>query len=626
MCGIAGFVGEGAEKDLHAMIRTIQYRGPDDTGIFRRDNVGFAHARLSVLDLTQAGHQPMFNRDGSLALVFNGEIYNFKELRKELLELKPISFKSNSDTEVILYLHELFGEKCFSKLNGMFAIALYDFRRKKLILARDRLGKKPLYWAVFGSTLIFGSELKALLKHPLCRKSLRLESINKYLQFEYIPTPDTIFQNIYKLEQATFLTYQDGNIQKNKFWDISPDGGLANDQNILGTFEEKLESSVKRRLISDVPLGVFLSGGIDSATIAYYAQKNSHQKINTFSFGFEEKSFDESNYAQQVADALGTRHHHRLVTAADAVNTIKNIAQLIDEPMADSSIIPTFLLSRFCKEKITVALSGEGGDELMAGYPTFVADSLVPYYLAIPSFIRKYAFENLINRLPTSYNYFSLEFKLKKFVNGLSGDQKYRHFRWLGSFDRAQRQCLFNQNTWSQLQGSNEFEHIDNYEKGMGSTGPKNRILMLYQQTYLMDGVLVKVDRASMAQALEVRCPFLDYELVDFVNRLPYGIKQKGFRTKILLKKLMAGKLPPSVLHRKKQGFSIPLAFWLRDQLKGFCEEILSQRNVQKVGLFNYPYIDHLKRSHYCGKKNNAKEIWTLLVLHHWHQHYFNEC
>jgi len=273
MCGIAGFVGEGQEKDLHAMIGAIKYRGPDDTGIFKQNDVGFAHARLSVLDLTQAGHQPMLNQDGSLVLMLNGEIYNFQELRKELLGLKPIPFKSNSDTEVLLYLYEHYGEECFTKLNGMFALAIYDFHRKKLILARDRLGKKPLYWAVFDSTLIFGSELKALLKHPLCRKKLRLESINKYLQFEYIPTPDTVFQNIYKLEQATYLTHQDGCVQKNKFWEICPTSEFTHNQNVLDAFEKKLNLSVKRRLVSDVPLGVLLSGGIDSATIAYYAQK-----------------------------------------------------------------------------------------------------------------------------------------------------------------------------------------------------------------------------------------------------------------------------------------------------------------------------------------------------------------
>jgi len=397
------------------------------------------------------------------------------------------------------------------------------------------------------------------------------------------------------------------------------------DQNILDTFEEKLNLSVKRRLISDVPLGVFLSGGIDSATIAYYAQKNSSQRIKTSSIGFEEKSFDESRYAQEVSDALGTQHHHQTVTSSDALEVIKHINELTDEPMADASIIPTFLLSKFSKEKITVALSGEGGDELMAGYPTFLADDLASYYLAIPTVIRKHIIEKLINRLPVSFQYFSLEFKMKKFINGLQGDQRYRHSRWLGSFDRSQRQYLFNENTWSQLNGNNEFEYIDDYLNKLSSNNQKNNTLMLYQQTYLMDEVLVKVDRASMAQALEVRSPFLDFELVDFLNSLPYELKQKGFQTKILLKELMADKLPSSVINRKKQGFSIPLGYWLLDKMKGFCEDVLSESNIKKVGLFNYPYIDQLKQSHYLRKKNNAKEIWTLLVFHLWHNYYLNE-
>ncbi|MBI3274276.1 MAG: asparagine synthase (glutamine-hydrolyzing), partial [Candidatus Colwellbacteria bacterium] len=384
MCGIAGYVGEGNGESLKNMIAAIKYRGPDNTGVFVNGKVGLAHARLSIIDLSPQGNQPMSSGNNSVAIVFNGEIYNFKELREGLNASGKCTFISASDTEVILHLYEEYGEDCFRMLNGMFAIALYDFKEDKLILARDRLGKKPLYWSKFNSTIIFASELKAIAKHPSFKKRLNLQALNKYFLYDYVPTPWSIFENVYKLEPATILTWKEGKVSKRKFWALQGAEnkiGLGQAASELG---KEIERSTKARLISDVPLGVFLSGGIDSSTIAYYAQKNSVEKIKTFSMGFGEKSFDESRYARRVAEFLNTDHYNFMLREADCLKLIPEVLGDMDEPLADASLIPTLLLSRFTKEHVTVALGGDGGDELFAGYPTFPAHILANFYKRMP--------------------------------------------------------------------------------------------------------------------------------------------------------------------------------------------------------------------------------------------------
>lgn len=619
MCVIAGFVGRGNHNDLKKMIASIKHRGPDDESIFVNDNVGFAHARLSILDLTPAGRQPMFNKGKNIAIVFNGEIYNFQELKKPLID-KGYQFQSKTDTEVIINLYEELGEKCFEKLNGMFAFAIYDFRKNKLILARDRMGKKPLYWSIFDNTFIFGSELKALLAHHLFSKEIDLESVNKYFSYEYVLTPHTIFKNVHKLEPATYLVYQDGKIKKEKFWRPDFTTHYIDLNDALSGLDKKIEESVKIRLISDVPLGIFLSGGLDSSTISYYAQKNSKEKIKTFSIGFKEKSFDESIYARQISDFLGTEHYHHTFTPKDALNLIPKISEIIDEPLADDSIIPTFLLSNFTRQRVTVALGGDGGDELFAGYQTFQAQKLADIYKRIPLSIRKNMIEKIISRLPVSDKYFSIDFKLKKFIEGFYGEKKYTHQRWLGNFSKQEKSQLFNKETWHKLEAKNEFDDIDSYIEEINTLDFNNQMLYLYMRTYMMDRVLTKVDRASMFASLEVRAPFLDFNVVDFVNSLPYEYKIKGLTTKYILKKLMQDKLPKNIVFRSKQGFGLPIGFWLRNDLKDFCNEILSRDNINISGLFHFDYIEKLKQEHFSGKKDNRKKLWSLLIFQLWHE------
>lgn len=617
MCGIAGFIGEGSRDELDRMITAIKYRGPDDKGIFCEGGVGLAHARLSIIDLSPAGHQPMFNYDRSIGIIFNGEIYNFKELRDKLIE-KGYKFKSNSDTEVIIYLYRDSGEACFEKMNGMFAIAIYDFRKNKLILARDRMGKKPLYWGLFGKTLIFGSELKALREHGSFEKKLNLNALNKYLLYEYVPTPQSIFENVYKLEPATYLIYESGVVRKEKYW--SPDFkpiSLSLDE-AAGRLDQLLDESVARRMVADVPLGIFLSGGIDSSAVAYYAQKRSAKPIQTFSIGFADRSFDESEHAREVARLLGTGHHTLELSVSDALELIPRITDMLDEPLADASVIPTYLLSKFARRHVTVALGGDGGDELFAGYPTFQAGKLLSFYEHIPLSLRRSLIEPAIQALPVKNSYFSLEFKLKKFLSGLDGDREHLHQRWMGSFNKESRTKLYKPEIGGALIKHNEFEDIDKYALEASSFGYQNRMLYIYQRMYMMDCVLVKVDRASMLNSLEVRAPFLDYTVVDFVNRLPYDLKCHGMTTKYLLKQLMKNKLPARIINRRKQGFGVPLAGWLRKELKDFCNQMLSEEAINRAGLFNYDYIDELKREHFESRRDNRKELWTLITLQLW--------
>lgn len=618
MCGITGYVGEGNRDDLEKMIAAIKHRGPDDEGVFLASDVGLAHARLSIIDLSERGHQPMFNDDKTIGIVFNGEIYNFKELKNELIGF-GYKFKTNTDTEVIIYLYERFGEDCFSKLNGMFAIGLYDFRFGKLILARDKIGKKPLYWGTFKGTFIFGSELKAIAEHSLFKKELNLEALNKYLTHEYVPTPHSIFKNVYKLEPATYLIYENKEVKKTKFWKIKFDGLNISLDEAVARLDEKINESVKSRLVSDVPLGIFLSGGLDSSTVTYYAQKNSSRKIKTFSVSFEEKSFDESRYAREVSNILGTEHYDQLLTAKDLIEAMSAM-DLIDEPIGDASIIPTYLLSKHARKYVTVALGGDGGDELFAGYPTFQADILTGIYEKIPIWLRKKFLEKIINKIPVADNNFSLGFKLKTFINGLEGDKNYRHHGWLASFSREEKGKLFKREIWNEIGPKNEFEEIDHYSKNINAKDSKNKILGLYMRTYLMDGVLVKVDRASMKNSLEVRSPLLDSSLVEFANSLPFSFKLKGFTTKYILKKLMEDKLPKSIVYRKKKGFGVPLSSWLKKELKGFCNDLLSEEKIKNQGLFNYEYTTKLKQEHFAGRKDNRKKLWTLMAFMIWYE------
>ncbi|MFA6308029.1 MAG: asparagine synthase (glutamine-hydrolyzing) [Patescibacteria group bacterium] len=621
MCGITGYLGKGNQDILEKMTNSLYHRGPDDKGFLLEENLGMGHRRLSIIDLSDSGRQPMTNEDGSIIIVLNGEIYNYQELKEQLKNQHK--FKSQTDTEVIIHLYEEIGTEVFSKLNGMFAIALYDKKRKKIILSRDRFGKKPLYWGIFNETFLFSSELKSFLNHPSFKKELNIEALNKYLQYEYVPTPHAIFKGVYKLEPGYYLEYDSKNIKKEKFWDIHFEKSDLTFNESLEKLDYEMNRATKIRMMSDVPLGVFLSGGIDSSIIAYYAQKNSQQKIKTFSIGFKEKSFDESNYARQVARYLGTEHHEQILSAKDSLDFIPKIADLLDEPMSDSSIVPTYLLSKFTKEHVTVALGGDGGDELLLGYDTFVAQRYADIYDKVPFFIRQ-LITKTVTSLPTSFSNMSLDFKIKKFTKDFEDNKNYRHQRWLGSFDKQSRSNLFTNNIWQDLKNKNEFNDVDNYLDSISKLDKYQKLIYLYLRTYMLDDILVKVDRASMFNALEVRAPFLDYQVADLINSMPINFKLKGTKTKYILKKLMDGKLPQNIIYRKKKGFGMPIADWLNNDLKSLAQELLNSERIKREGLFDYKYVERLLEGHFDHKQDNRKLIWTLMVFEMWREKWFN--
>ena len=624
MCGIAGFHGSGNHEIIKNMTNSLARRGPNDESFYNFANLYFGFRRLSIIDLT-TGRQPMSNEDDTVWLIFNGEIYNFLELRTGL-EKKGHKFKSKTDTEVIIHLYEEKGEACFDELNGMFALAIWDQKAKKLIVAKDRLGKKPLYYSVINNTFIFASELKAILEHPLIKKEIDYDSLNKYLIYEYVPTPKTIIKNVSKLEPGHFLIWQNNQLTNKEYWDIAfqrVNIDVNNQALVLKEFDNLLNDSIKRRLVADVPLGVFLSGGLDSSTITYYAAKNLSQQVKTFSIGFSDKSFDETAYADQVAKFLGTDHYHLNCSPSDLLKAMSEVAKINDEPLADASIFPTHLLSQFTRTSVTVALGGDGGDELLAGYPTFQALKLSKLIRLLPLSVIK-ILQVITNQLPVSYNNFSWDFKLKRLLSGYEYWPEIQNQIWLGSFKKEENQSLLSPAISLQVNLEESFIELESLLSKVKSEQLENRLTYLYLKQYLLDDILVKADRASMYNSLEVRAPFLDYRLVDFINSLPFDLKLKGFTTKYILKELMKGKLPDNIINRPKKGFGVPVAKWLNDELKDFTNDLLAGSRLKNQGIFNPDYVNKILVEHRHKKADHRKKIWTLLMFQIWHDTWFH--
>lgn len=612
MCGIAGFTGYGDRRIGEIMIQSIRHRGPDFQAVFFQNNICLAHARLSIIDVNPRSNQPFFNQSKDLAIVFNGEIYNFPEVKKELLKLNKYNFITSSDTEVLLTAYEEYGINCLEKIHGMFAFAIYDFSKNELFIAKDRMGKKPLYYTECSDgSFVFASELKAIMKHPSVKKELNLEAINQYLTFDYIPAPGTINKNVFKLNPAQYLIVKKGRIAEKKFYwqhNFETNNTITfNDS--LKKLDLLLDAATNRRLMSDVPLGVFLSGGLDSSTIAYYAQKHSTSQIKTFSLGFEDKSYDEQNYALQVANFLKTDHHFQILTPNKTLDLIEEIFPFMDEPFADASIIPTYYLAKFTRQHVTVALGGDGSDELLAGYPTFLADKIKTAFQILPTKSINTLLK-LAHLLPASDKNISIDFKIKQFLQGFTSKRNHIHQLWLGSFIPQNKKQLFRENIFNQLEDKQGLNIIDTYFENK-IKNDFNTITNYYYQTYLHDDILTKVDRSSMYNSLEVRAPFLDTDVVEFLDTLPKKYKLKGFEGKYLLKKLMEGKLPHNIIYRPKKGFGIPLSDWIRNDLKVTIRETL----LANDNLFNRNYIELLLSEHYSKKYNHRKLIWNLYVL-----------
>ncbi len=630
MCGIYGYLSPTGTIDptiLRRMGHPLKHRGPDDEGEVILDSsevsVGLGHKRLSIIDLSPAGKQPMANEDETIWITFNGEIYNFREIRKEL-EGKGHKFRSHSDTEVIVHLYEELGTKCLERLNGMFAFALWDAKQKSLFLARDRTGKKPLHYCVHRGHFLFASEIKALLQHPLVSREIDLKSLNKYLAYEYVPAPNSSFKAIKKLEPGYCLLFRGGAAVTSQYWDIPMEDYPISDRTeaqYIDELKELLERAVTARLeAADVPVGLFVSGGLDSGVVAAMARR-AKENLQCFSIGFEEASFDESRYAQQVARSLGIKHHLKVFRAQEMLHMVERLPEILDEPLADPSILPLYLLSQFAAEHMKVVLSGDGGDELFAGYQTYQAHKLVTFYDALPGFIKE-SVKALAFRLPVSHKYLSLDFKIKQFLKGVGVSSEVRFFLWRGAFSNVERHALLRPEVRRELQNENAYEEIYRYVRKSGLTKELERILYLSMKLYLQDNNLVTVDRASMANGLEVRSPLLDRDVVDFVCRLPMEYKLNGLKTKYILKKVAEELLPRNIVYRKKKGFGVPLAKWLTGELREFMLDYLSQERIERQGIFHYPCVSQLINEQLTMKKDNRELLWTLLVFQTWYERY----
>ncbi len=624
MCGIVGFTNNNHKFDRQLVIKnmadSIRHRGPDDEGYYINFQVTFGHRRLSIIDLG-GGHQPMMNDNQSVAIIFNGEIYNFLELREDLIK-KGHHFNTNSDTEAIIRAYEQYGEECLNKLNGMFSFALWDQNKGQLFLARDRSGKKPLYYAEIQGDIIFASELKAILQYPLYRKEIDHNALYKYLAHEYVPTPHTIFKGVKKLPAASYIIYKNGSLIEKQYWDLHFKDSYLNyssEEEIIQQLDHLMRESVRRRLISDVPLGVFLSGGIDSSTlVAYMADLMEPKDIKTFSIGFEDKSFDESNYARDIAKLFHTTHHEKILHPKTLIDIFPEVISFLDEPFADASIIPTYLLSCFTREKVTVALGGDGGDELFMGYPTFQANRLAKFYDWMPEMIHKNVFEKIAQKIPVSMGNISLDFKIKRFLYAVKEDKRYREQLWLGAFSQTDLEELMITDNMSNISNEELFREVIFYNDNNDTQHHLDRLSYTYFKTYLHDDILVKVDRASMATSLETRAPFLDVEVMDFIGRIPHKYKMNRLNMKYILKKMLSKKLPHHILHRPKKGFGIPVAKWFREDLKDLVLDVFSEEKIKREGFFNYKVIKNLLEEHFAGIIDHRKKLWTLFIFEQW--------
>jgi len=614
MCGLAGYLGQGDRNILERMTHSLKYRGPNDEGFFIEDGIGLGHQRLSIIDLTEQGRQPISNEDGAIKLVFNGEIYNFQDLRKDLIS-QGHQFKSQTDSEVVIHQYEQDGLNCFKKFNGMFAIAIWDNRKKKLVLARDRYGQKPLYWTLVDKTLVFASELKAVLEHPLVKKELNPLALFQYFSFDYVPQPLTIFKNIYKLANGSFLTFKDNQINIDEYYQIKLNNQEIDFSSASKNLESLLEDSVKKRLVADVPVGIFLSGGIDSSVISYFAKKQKRD-IKTFSIGFDQPSFDESTYAQQIAKFLKTDHYHQEFKSKDLLEVIPEITEKLDEPFGDPSILPTYLLSKFTAQEVTVALSGDGGDELLMGYPNHQVQKVISL-LGLAGLRIKGLASLLEKILPVSNKNLSFSYKAKRYGHSLAFNGLYRDFLNIGAYSNNINK-LFNFETKQE----NLFNFTDEFLKNYQDSRYLEKINALFLKYYLQDDILFKVDRASMYNSLEVRAPFLDFRLADFINSLPQKYKLRGLKTKYILKELVKDKLPENIINRKKKGFGIPLTLWLKKDLKGYMIESLNKREIEEMGLFNYNFVEKLIKEHLNNKRDNRKILWNLIIFQNWAKKY----
>jgi asparagine synthase (glutamine-hydrolysing) len=623
MCGICGIYNFLSEKPvnkaiLEAMCQIMVHRGPDEEGLWANENIGLGHRRLSIIDIS-TGQQPMSNEDGSIWVVFNGEIYNYRDLNL-YLEERGHAFRTKSDTETIIHLYEEKGEDFLKDLRGMFAIALWDDRNKSLLIARDRIGKKPLYYYMDRNKLIFASELKALLCDPSVPKVIDTTALSDYLSFLYVPAPKTIFKGIKKLEPGTYIVFNGNGFKTNRYWNltcrVSPSSLLSSYISELG---DLFQDCIKCRLESEVPLGAFLSGGIDSSAVVATMSLLLDIPVNTTSIGFREAGFNELPFSRQIATEFKT-NHHEYVLSPDFVRYLPEIVWHLDEPFADSSALPTYLLCQMTKQNVTVALSGDGGDENFAGYTRYHSAEVENYFRAIPGWLRKIVLRPILNN-------FSSLVRGYNFLENLNLSSESAMANTFFCFDETFKKKLFSDSMKRELSHYESFSVIGRYFEECDSDDLITRLQYVDLRTYLPEDILMKVDKMSMAHSLEVRAPYLDHQLVEFAFSIPSFYKLRNGKGKYILKKMFSALLPREILNRRKAGFAVPIDFWFRGKLKGLMELVLFERRTTERGYFDPSFIHWLwdrYQEHPFYQINLSHHLWALFVFEIWHRIYID--
>jgi len=633
MCGIAGkwVFGQGRDVDpglIQRMCDVIAHRGPDDAGMWCDGPIGLGHRRLSVIDLSAAGRQPMCNEDGSLWIVFNGEIYNFQELRLEL-EQQGYRFRSRTDTEVLLNLYHRDGVACLDRLRGMFAFAIWDVHRRELFLARDRVGKKPLCYHADAYGITFGSEIKAVLQDPEVDREPDPVAIHHYLTYQCVPAPLCAFQGVHKLLPGHYLLARDGHFEVHRYWKLSHRPKLAarterERRDLEIELLERLDEATALRMVSDVPLGAFLSGGVDSSAVVALMSDRSSTPVRTFSIGFEDDAHNELAYARKVAAHFGT-DHTEFIVRPDALEVLPQLVWHFDEPFADASAIPTWYLSRLARERATVVLNGDGGDESFAGYDRYVANRAAARLAPLQPLLGSRAFRRALDLLPHGASSASARWRLKRFVQQLGRDPQARNAAWLAQFDLDSKRQLYSA-AFRQWAGPRDAEEML-YARFREAEADNFTDASLYADitTYLPDTLLVKMDITSMAHGLEARSPFLDHEFMEFAALLPEDMKLDGRKTKVALKGALRGVLPAEVLNRRKMGFNAPVERWLRRELKELSYDLLLSMRARGRGYFQPRFVERMLREHSEGTRNWHTQIWNLMMLESWHRTFMDE-
>lgn len=628
MCGIAGqlrFDDRPVDEQLlQAMSARLAHRGPDDFSVKTCGAAGLAHRRLSIIDLSGAGRQPMSNEDGSIWLTYNGEIYNFAEVRRELIRLGH-RFASATDSEVIVHGYEEWGVDCLARFNGMFAFALWDANRRRLWLVRDRLGVKPLFYSVTPSAITFGSEVKALLADPEVDRSLDYEALSYYLALNYLPAPFTLFKQIRQLEPGQQLTIEPGGkVQLSTYWDMVFDNDPAPRPaaSWREEFDALMDDAVRIRLVSDVPFGVFLSGGVDSSGVAYWMSKHLEQPAQAFTAEFRESSYSEIRFARAAAQSVGAELHECVIDP-DAANVLPKIVAHAEEPTADSSMVAVYHLAKFARQHVTMVLSGDGADDILAGYETHQAYYAQQAYRKVPRLLRQGVIRPLVEALPTSYRKVSAETKLKRFVAAADLDWQSAHASWRMIFQAEERARLLAPVAGQPGAAADATDLYKQWFARTNARDPLNQMLYVDTRLYLPADMLVKIDRMTMAHGLEAREPYLDYRVVELTARMPPSLKLHQLRAKKhILKETLRGRVPDEVLFRKKQGFNVPKALWLRDSLREFVTEALSPARVKATNVLEPSVVANVLDAHFSGRADRSHEIWCLLVLSLWFEQF----